>query len=134
MADILTKKKRSETMRAIKSKDSLMERELRKELSRQGLRYRKNVSQLKGKPDLVFTKDKVAVFLDSCFWHGCKKHCRVPSSNKIYWKKKIARNRQRDAEITRSLRKDGWRVIRFWEHQLKTGQKKCLAKIKQAII
>ncbi|MCX6761115.1 MAG: very short patch repair endonuclease [Candidatus Nealsonbacteria bacterium] len=133
MADTLTKNKRSETMRAIKSKDSLMERKIRKELSKLGLRFRKNVSHLKGKPDLVFTKDKVAVFLDSCFWHGCKKHCRVPSSNKIYWKKKIERNRQRDAEITRSLKKDGWRVIRFWEHNLKANQEKCLAQIKRAI-
>ena len=74
-----------------------------------------------GKPDFVFPKQRLAIFLDGCFWHYCPKHCRLPSSNRKYWERKIARNAQRDRSVTRRLKAAGWKVIRFWEHDLRGG-------------
>jgi len=72
-----------------------------------------------GKPDFVFRQQKVAVFVDGCFWHGCPRHCRRPKSNRKYWRRKILRNQSRDRIVTRTLRRAGWRVLRIWEHELK---------------
>lgn len=74
---------------------------------------------LPGKPDFVFQKEHVAVFVDGCFWHGCPKHLRTPKSNQAYWRRKIAMNRMRDVRVNRVLRKGGWHVLRVWEHELK---------------
>ena len=76
---------------------------------------------LYGKPDFVFPKRRVAIFIDGCFWHCCPKHCRMPTTNRKYWETKIHRNAKRDLFVTRKLKKDGWIVIRFWEHDLKGG-------------
>ena len=75
-----------------------------------------------GKPDFVYPKFKIAIFVDGCFWHGCSKHCRLPSTNKKYWISKIEGNKKRDKKITNALRKKGWRVIRIWEHEFETSQ------------
>lgn len=72
-----------------------------------------------GRPDFVFPRLKVAVFIDGCFWHGCPKHCRFPVSNKEYWNRKIERNRIRDKKTSNILREKGWTVIRIWEHEIK---------------
>lgn len=77
---------------------------------------------LTGKPDFVFLRRKIAVFIDGCFWHGCSLHCRMPSSNVKYWNNKIAKNKIRDKKITKALRMKGWQVIRVWEHEIKTGK------------
>src|SRR5439155_5230684 len=74
---------------------------------------------LPGRPDFVFRRERLAVFVDGCFWHGCPKHGRNPSSNRAYWLPKLRRNRQRDLETTRELRRLGWRVLRVWEHDLR---------------
>lgn len=71
-----------------------------------------------GKPDFVFSKRKIAVFIDGCFWHGCPRHCRMPSSNCEYWKKKISGNSSRDRQVTSELKARGWIVYRIWEHEL----------------
>lgn len=71
-----------------------------------------------GCPDFVFREEKVAIFVDGCFWHGCKRHLRMPASNAAYWQAKIERNRKRDRQVSRALRQQGWRVIRVWEHTL----------------
>jgi DNA mismatch endonuclease (patch repair protein) len=71
-----------------------------------------------GKPDFAFLTRRLAVFIDSCFWHGCPKHVRFPKSNAIYWRKKIHSNKRRDKSVTRALRKEGWTVVRIWEHEL----------------
>jgi DNA mismatch endonuclease (patch repair protein) len=76
-----------------------------------------------GKPDFVFPKAKVAVFVDGCFWHGCPKCYRAPKSNVPYWRLKIERNRKRDLKVNRELRKRGWVVLRFWECRLQDGPK-----------
>jgi DNA mismatch endonuclease (patch repair protein) len=86
-----------------------------------------------GKPDFVFRRQKIAVFVDGCFWHGCPKHGRKPGSNQIYWNKKLKRNRQRDAVVKKTLTKAGWFVIRIWEHEL-TKQEKCILKVRQACV
>ncbi|MDL5045825.1 very short patch repair endonuclease [Oscillatoria amoena NRMC-F 0135] len=72
---------------------------------------------LPGKPDFCFPKHKIAVFVDGCFWHGCPKHGRMPSTNKRFWVKKISRNVQRDKLVVRILKKRGWTVVRIWEHE-----------------
>lgn len=74
--------------------------------------------QVLGKPDFVFWRLRVVVFVDGCFWHGCPKHGRNPGSNQSYWLPKLRRNKSRDAEVSRELVRRGWTVIRFWEHQL----------------
>ena len=106
-------------MGKIKSKDSKIEIDFRKQLWNAGFRYRKNAKNYFGKPDIVLKKYKTVIFIDSCFWHGCKRHCRMPSSNKKYWKQKIKSNKQRDKEVGKYYKKIGWKVIRIWEHGLK---------------
>lgn len=119
MSDIVSKKKRSEIMSRIKNKDSKIEVLFRKELWRQGFRYRKNSTKYFGKPDIVLPKYKTVIFIDSCFWHGCKRHCRIPTVRKKYWTEKITRNRERDKEVSRHYKKQDWKILRIWEHNLK---------------
>ena len=122
MTDTVSKKKRSEIMSKIKSKDTKIEVEFRKAIWKAGYRYRKNPKGCFGKPDLVLKKYKTVIFIDSCFWHGCKKHCRIPATRKDYWIPKIERNKQRDKEVNRHYRKIGWKIIRVWEHDIKEGK------------
>lgn len=74
---------------------------------------------LLGSPDFVFPAARAAVFVDGCFWHGCPIHGTIPKTNRRFWREKIARNIARDKKISRRLRRDGWHVFRFWEHDLK---------------
>lgn len=74
---------------------------------------------LAGKPDFVFPKSKIVLFVDGCLWHGCHRHCRIPKANRAYWIKKISANKARDAKIGRKLRAKGWVVIRIWEHEIR---------------
>ncbi len=78
-----------------------------------------NEKSLPGKPDIAFNHVKVVIFLDSCFWHGCPKHLRRPSSNQAYWRPKIDNNVKRDLRNRAKLRRMGWSVLRVWEHDLK---------------
>jgi DNA mismatch endonuclease (patch repair protein) len=123
MSDTVSKKKRSEIMSKVKSKDSKIETLFRKELWKRGFRYRKNPTNYFGKPDLVLKKYRTVIFIDSCFWHGCKKHCRLPATRKKYWVKKIERNKQRDRKVNSYYKKSDWKIIRIWEHQLKNLNK-----------
>lgn len=117
--DTVSKKKRSEIMSRVKSKDSAIEISFRKELWKRGFRYRKNCRKYFGTPDIVLPKYKTVIFIDSCFWHGCKKHCRLPTTREIFWRGKIDRNRRRDKQVSQYYRKTQWRIIRIWEHDLK---------------
>jgi DNA mismatch endonuclease (patch repair protein) len=76
-----------------------------------------------GRPDFAFSKQRLAVFVDGCFWHGCPRHLRMPATNQAYWGAKIARNRARDVSVTEQLRVKGWRVLRVWEHELADGER-----------
>ncbi len=104
MPDKVSPEVRSRTMRAVKSKDSKMEVKFRSVLWRGGLRFYKNVKSLLGKPDIVFPRKKVVIFLDSCFWHGCPLHLRLPSSNVEYWQAKIERNKKRDTKAANAAK------------------------------
>lgn len=119
MADVHNKKQRSYNMSRIKGKDTKPELYLRKLLSSQGLRgYRLNY-KITGKPDLVFTRYKIAVFIDGCFWHKCPECFQEPENNKNFWRNKINGNVLRDNMVNKLLEKDGWTVLRFWEHLLR---------------
>ena len=104
-----------------RQRDTLPERTLRSLLHAAGLRYRVDypVRPDDGRPvrpDICFTRARVAVFVDGCFWHGCPEHGRRPATNSAYWLAKIERNRARDVRDTRRLQQGGWRVVRIWEH------------------
>jgi DNA mismatch endonuclease, patch repair protein len=89
---------------------------IRSELHRRGLRYRVNARGLPGRPDIVFTRARIAVQVDGCFWHGCPEHGSVPKSNTEWWRTKLEANRERDVRNDATLSADGWLVIRVWEH------------------
>jgi DNA mismatch endonuclease, patch repair protein len=131
--DTFSKQKRSEIMARIKGKDSGMELSLRRALTEANIRYRKNVNRLPGKPDIAFIGKKVVVFLDSCFWHGCKWHGSMPKSNKEFWRQKIRKNKERDSIVTRDYKQMNWTVLRFWEHELKRDTQKVVSLIRTAI-
>lgn len=127
--DMFSKQKRSEIMSKIRSKDTKLEIAFRKALWKKGLRYRKNSNKYFGKPDIVLKKYKTVIFLDSCFWHGCKKHCRIPVTRKKYWETKIKRNKQRDKEVNQYYKKMSWKIFRTWEHEIKKDLDKAIFKI-----
>ena len=110
----------AKTMRANRGRDTSLELRVRGELHRRGLRYRVDLAPLAGfrsRADIVFTRRRVAVYLDGCFWHGCPIHGVTPKAHADFWTQKLARNRERDAEASRVLRGAGWVVLRFWEHE-----------------
>ncbi len=108
-------------MAAIRRCDTSPEIALRSALHRRGIRFRKDYPiRLDGKlirPDIVFTKRRIAVFVDGCFWHSCPDHGRQPAANNGYWSPKLTGNAQRDKQQTMLLRNAGWTVVRFWEHE-----------------
>lgn len=110
----------AKVMKANSGKDTKMELKVRKTLWNLGYRYRKNYRQLLGTPDISFPKLKIVIFLDSCFWHGCPLHFKLPKKNQEFWDLKIQRNIERDSEITKHYDEEGWIILRFWEHQVKT--------------
>lgn len=114
-----TQSSRSNNMRAIRSKDTKIEIKVRQALWQKGYRFRKNDRTLYGSPDISIKKYKLVVFLDSCFWHGCPIHFKLPKINSEFWNKKIRRNTERDAEITHHYVEEGWTILRFWEHEIK---------------
>ncbi|WP_109523648.1 MULTISPECIES: very short patch repair endonuclease [Nocardia] len=102
-------------------RDTKPEIAVRKLLHARGFRYRVDYApdrgHLRNRADIVFTRARVAVFIDGCWWHGCKQHHRAPKANSNYWSSKIARNTERDRYVSEMLRERGWTVLRFWEHQ-----------------
>lgn len=130
-----TKEQIHRNMSHIKNKDSQIETTLRKELWRRGLRYRKNVNNVIGKPDIVFMRKKVAVFCDGEFWHGYnwKERKRDFKSNKKFWISKIERNMQRDLEVTSMLSEAGWVVLRFWGKDIIKKTTECADLIERVV-
>lgn len=133
--DDLTPEQRKKNMRAIRSKDTTIELALRKALWQRGIRYRKNYKGLIGKPDIVITKYRIAVFCDSDFWHGYDWENRKEriKSNQDYWIPKIERNMKRDREVTEALVEQGWIVLRFWEHTIRKELEECVNDIQEAV-
>lgn len=130
-----TKEQIHRNMSKIKNKDSKIEIILRKELWRRGLRYRKNVNNIIGKPDIVFIGKKVAVFCDSEFWHGYNWNEKKQDfkSNKKFWIPKIERNMQRDVEVTAMLSEAGWIVLRFWGKEIIKKTAECADLIERVV-
>lgn len=118
--DRISPEKRSEVMSSVRAKDTKLELLFLENLEQRGLdAFERYSSDLPGSPDFAHDPSRIAIFIDSCFWHGCKQHLRMPKSNQAYWLKKIARNRRRDREVTTRLREQGWLVLRIWEHSVK---------------
>lgn len=122
-----TPEQRRKNMQAVKNKNSQIELLLRKELWSRGIRYRKNVNQIFGKPDIAFIGKKIAVFCDSEFWHGYNWDERKKDfkSHQEFWIPKIERNIERDIEVTAELESKGWTVIRFWGKEIKENVAQC---------
>jgi DNA mismatch endonuclease, patch repair protein len=124
MPDVFTKTKRSDVMSRI-----LSEGNKATELSLIGLFRAHRITGWRrrqpifGKPDFVFPKRRMAVFVDGCFWHFCPKHGKFPKSNKSYWRRKLLANKRRDKLVTRTLQKAGWKVVRVWECSLSNYKK-----------
>ncbi len=116
--DNLTVEQRRKNMQQIRSKNTRPERIVMRELKRNKVYFAAHVDSLLGKPDIVFRRKRVAVFVDSDFWHGHPKRFRMPTTNQVYWSEKIRRNKERDKRVTHELRMMGWRVIRFWEYDI----------------
>lgn len=130
--DDMTPAQRKKNMQHIRSKDTKAEILLRKALWRKGLRYRKNVKVLPGKPDIVFTKHKIVIFVDGDFWHA-RGHEKNPGeqidTNKNYWIDKLKRNVARDRYVNELLLEQGWLVLRFWESDIKNNLDNCVEEI-----
>lgn len=129
MTDVMTPTQRSRCMSRIQGKNTSPETQLRKALWASGLRYRIH-AKLPGKPDIIFSKLKIIIFIDGCFWHRCPVHGVMPKTNKEFWKAKLNGNVKRDRKNDRVLKRLGWQVLRYWEHQVKTD----LEKVSQEII
>lgn len=132
MPDHLTPAQRSRAMKAVKLRDGPLELLIRRELRRIGLRCQCNYRRLKGSPDIVFVRKKVAVFVDGDFWHGW----RLPAwEHKLSesWRSKLRANRRRDRRNFRHLRAANWTVVRLWEHEIRSDPSRCLRRILDAL-
>ena len=135
MSDRLTPEQRHKNMQHIKAKDTSIEVLLRKALWSKGIRYRKNFKGLIGKPDIVLSKHKIAIFCDSEFFHGYDWENRKHDfkSNQEFWIPKIERNMERDKEVTATLEAQGWKVVRFWGKEIKKSTDNCVDTILKII-
>lgn len=133
--DWMTREQRSRNMAAIRSKgNKSTEVALRFRMVRAGIRgWRTHARDLPGRPDFVFDALKLAVFVDGCYWHGCPKCGHIPSQNRPYWSRKIEGNQTRDKRVRARLRRQGWSVIRIWEHEIKYAPQKALKRLARKI-
>lgn len=132
-SDLMSPEQRSELMSRIRGKDTGPELALRRAVWAMGLRYRLHFRINRFRPDLVFTKTHVAIFVDGCFWHCCPLHGVKPKGNAIFWKNKLERNVQRDKDANRELAANGWTVMRFWEHEIEKDVQECARMIADSI-
>ncbi len=134
MTDNLTTEQRSYAMSRIRSRgNSSTEKALIKAMRKAGISGWRRKSALCGRPDFVFPRFRAVVFVDGCYWHGCRKCALGSKSNCEYWGPKITGNVERDRRNTKHLRALGWKVVRIWEHDLKADAIKCIKKIMVAI-
>lgn len=135
MGDVFDKDKRSDVMARIRGTgNKATELALIRLFHDQGITGWRRRQAVFGRPDFVFRKRRIAVFVDGCFWHGCPKHARIPGTNRQFWVRKLEANRLRDKLVNRTLRAAGWRVVRIWEHDLtRKNQGKALRRIYLAL-
>jgi DNA mismatch endonuclease (patch repair protein) len=138
MPDNLKPEDRKKTMKAVKGKGTKLERRLSAMLAGMRIKgWRKNANDVSGKPDIVFDVQKIAIFIDGCFWHGCPICQRkLPETNKSYWERKINRNIELAREYKQILEENGWQVIRIWEHEIKktSDREKVRKEIRQSLL
>jgi DNA mismatch endonuclease, patch repair protein len=130
MADVFTTEKRSEVMSRIRSRGNrATELCLARLLREAGIHgWRRHVA-ISGRPDFIFRAQHVAVFVDGCFWHCCPKCSNMPKNNAEFWAKKLAGNQARDRAVNRELQRQGWRVVRIWEHELEKAPHRALRRL-----
>lgn len=152
MADVFSQQKRSQVMKAVRSRGNrTTEATFSQALRVAGITgWRRHLTirlrnsrgrslstsdseKVRCTPDFVFRHERVAVFVDGCFWHGCPRHGTIPQFRAGFWKKKLTRNVERDKQINRLLRAEGWRVLRIWEHSLRKSPAKCIRRLERAI-
>ena len=119
-------------MSRVRQRDTDLELILRRALWAAGLQYRVT-NALPGRPDVVFRGKRVAVFVDGCFWHGCRRHGTRPKTNVAFWRLKIRDNRARDERVDRQLKELGWTVIRLWGHQVSESPAQCVSLIAKVL-
>lgn len=135
VAVCLTTPARSRLMARVRRSGTAPEVALRTALRRAGLRYRLDAGRgIPGSPDIAFRRSRLAIFVDGCFWHGCPRHGTVPKTNTSFWTAKIRRNRQRDRQVDRSLKRLGWRVLRLWEHEVRGDIGHVLRRIERLLL
>ncbi len=127
--DNLTPEQRKKNMRNIRSTGTKPEKIIMNELKRERIFFKCYDKNIIGKPDIVFSKRKIAVFIDSDFWHGHPKRFIMPKTNVKYWSEKILKNKARDKKITNRLRKNDWSVLHIWEHDVNHRLDLCIRKI-----
>jgi DNA mismatch endonuclease (patch repair protein) len=132
MTDVMTAAQRSRCMSRIRGRDTKPEIALRSALWRCGLRFRKN-GRLRGKPDIVFPTERIAVFVDGCFWHRCPQHQTRPASNAEFWDRKLSENVERDRRTEAILGADGWIVLRVWEHEVEDELEDLARRIRRLV-
>ena len=135
MSDVFTKRKRSEVMSCVRGRGNKATELVLAALFRQHriTGWRRH-QPLFGKPDFIFLKAKLAVFVDGCFWHGCPTHGTKPATNRAFWNRKLTRNKLRDRLVNQTLRADGWSVLRIWQHELTRKKETWLVRrIRKAI-
>lgn len=133
MTDVLTPEQRKKNMSAIKGKNTKPEIKIRKLLWENSIRGYRIHYDLPGKPDITFTKYKIAIFIDGCYWHKCPECFREPKTNTEFWMKKINGNVERDQKITKELEDSGWTVLRFWEHEVRKDTENIISIILDTI-
>jgi len=129
MTDVLTPQQRTYNMSQIRGKNTTPEIKLRKLLFATGTRGYRIHHNIPGKPDIVFVKKKIAIFIDGCFWHKCPVCFQEPETRNEFWMKKIQSNVDRDKKVNDLLKNEGWTVIRIWEHEIKKEPEKAVMKI-----
>lgn len=130
MPDIYSRRKRSAIMAAIRSRGNVATELAVARLFRlhKIIGWRRHVP-IRGRPDFLFSKAKVAIFVDGCFWHGCPVHFKIPQSNREFWDNKVRMNKRRDRSVTRQLEVAGWVVLRVWQHDLRSNTPRFLLKL-----
>lgn len=133
MADVLTPEQRRLNMSRIRGSNTKPEKALRSVLHAEGLRFRIHRRDIPGCPDVVFPRLKIAVFVDGCFWHGCPEHQTMPRTNSSFWKQKLRRNCERDKAVTQRLEAADWKVLRFWEHEVRQEISSVAQRVKRTV-
>lgn len=131
--DVHSAKQRSYNMSQIKSKDTYTEIKFRRFIWENGIRGYRVKNKIVGKPDLYFPKQKLAIFIDGCFWHKCPEDYIRPKTKKSFWDKKIEENIKRDKVVNSKLKREGTEVVRFWEHEIEKNTNNFLLKLKKKL-